>query len=172
MIKHDLQKIQNNYFEAGVENSKSGNEIIRSIQNQTFTSTGLYLIFTATLFFFLEPRLDYQLVGLPIRVWLSVAVISASLSLITGLVALKATHNHVARARKKFLTKAQKISEYMIQKNVSIVDEIPGELIKIISLDDIQNDSSKIADITVVSQLALFVISLLSVVAVVIRLMF
>lgn len=171
-MKHDLQQIQKNYFEAGVENAKIGNELIHSIQNQTFTSSGLYLIFIATLFLFLEPRLEYQLFCLPIKVWVSVAIVSASLSLLVGIIALKATHQHIVRARKNFLIKAQKVSDYMNKSKVSATDEIPNELSKVINSDDIHSTASMVANIAVLSQIFLFAMSLIIVVLVVIRLMF
>jgi hypothetical protein len=171
-MKHDLQQIQKNYFEAGVDNAKIGNELINSIQNQTFTSSGLYLIFIATLFIFLEPRLGYSLLGLQIKVWVSIAIVSASLSLLVGIIALKATHNHIVRGRKSFLTKAQKISDYMNKKKVLATDEIPDELAGVIKADDIHSTASMIANIAVISQILLFVVSLIIVVSVVIRLMF
>lgn len=171
-MKHDLQQIQKNYFEAGVENAKIGNELVSSIQNQTFTSSGLYLIFIATLFIFLEPRLGYSLLGLQIKVWVSIAIVSASLSLLVGIVALKATHNHIVRGRKSFLAKAQKISDYMNKKKVSATDEIPDELVDVIKADDIHSTASMIANIAVISQIFLFALSLIIVVLVVIRLMF
>lgn len=171
-MKHDLQQIQKNYFEAGVDNAKIGNELINSIQNQTFTSSGLYLIFIATLFIFLEPRLGYELLCLPIKVWVSIAIVSASLSLLVGIVALKATHHHIVKARKSFLMKAQKISNYMNKNKVSATDEIPDELSNVIKSDDIHSTASMIANIAVISQILLFALSLIIVVMVVIRLMF
>ncbi|MDR3549264.1 MAG: hypothetical protein P4M11_13550 [Candidatus Pacebacteria bacterium] len=161
MIKHDLQQIQKNYFEAGVENAKMGNDLILNFKNQIFSAINLYLIFTATLFFFLATKLDTKVIWVPIRVWIGIGVISGSVSLVTGLIALKAEHSHIVAGRRKFLRKAQVLSAYMNTHKIIEVDEIPEELKGVIDSEDIISTSAKASNILTIIQFILFGLSLM-----------
>lgn len=161
MIKHDLYQIQKNYFEAGVENTKIGNELILNFKNQIFSAINLYLIFTATLFFFLATKLDTLALWIPIKTWIGIGIIAGSVSLIIGLAALKVEHGHIAAGRKRFLFKAKKLSAYIDKYKVSEVEEIPLELKGVIEDDDIITWSSRTSDILTIIQFFLFGISLL-----------
>jgi len=160
MIKHNLQQIQRNYFEAGVENVKIGNDLVLNFKNQVFSAINLYLIFTATLFFFLATKLDTSVLEVPIKVWIGTGIIAGSVSLVVGLLALKTEHGHVVAQRKMFLLKAQKLAAYINKNKIIEIEEIPEELKTVISDNDIISKSLKAANILTIAQFILFGISL------------
>jgi len=155
-MKQDLQKLQDNYFNAAVENAKIGNEILGFLLKNVFSATTFYLLFTATLFFFLESKLECNILFFSVRIWLSIAIICANFSLLVGLFALKCSHMHIVRRRNNFLDKAKKISGYMEKNKQQFVDKIPQELETVLDDSDMQAKTSKIADHLTLFQIILF----------------
>lgn len=158
-MKYDLDKIRKSYFKSGVENAKIGNNLILNFKKQIFSSVNLYLIFTATLFFFLQNKLNDIVLLLPIKDWIVISIICGSLSLLAGLISLREEHKNIVAARQKFLKKSNQIFAYIKKYNIREVEEIPYELCGVIEKNDIFSKSSRVADVLTMFQIAFFVIS-------------
>lgn len=128
LVKQDLIKLSNNSFQAGIENIKASNEIALEAIRQLMSVTSLYLIFIATIFFLLKDNMVKTYLFLPIRVWLSSAVICSIVSLIFGLVALWAIKKHFSTIARIYLGYSKKVVDYMDEYDTLIVDNLPTSL--------------------------------------------
>ena len=156
-IKHDLQKIQNNYFKAAMKNLEASNNLFYESARQLFSLTTFYLIFIATLFFFLSDKLDTVIFCFPVKIWITLAIISGTLSIILGIIVLWLDKIFLLHSARYYFKKSQKVSDYIKEKGQIIVDSIPKDL----KIEKKQMVSSMLVNILMILQISLFIVAIL-----------
>jgi hypothetical protein len=124
----DLEAWSNNLVDAGLKNKELSNNLHVEFVKQLFSLSSFYLIFIATLFFFLEKKLDLLVVYLAVKFWLCVAIISTTLSIITGLVALFNDRRYLLYGAEYYRNLAMKVKKYIHQIGAFQVKSIPDDL--------------------------------------------
>ncbi len=159
-VKFDLKKLQKNYFEAGVENLKLGNELNVELSRQLLESTTFLLIFIATIFFFLESKLASEVVGMPLYFWLDMALGGGGLSILAGIWHLSAAKTFLIRTGQMYFRKSKDVNDRIEKTRIIAVDTIPDEL----KMKDGENDASpsKKVNSLLTIQIAFLIVSLAS----------
>ena len=157
MLKHDLEKLQNNYFGAAIKNLEASNNIFYEFIHQLFSLRTFYLIFTATLFFFLQDKLNIIIFSLPIKVWFSVAIIFSTLSVILGIIALWLDKVFLLHSARYYFKKSEEVNKYIKEKDQIIVDSVPQKL----EINREQMVSCKLVNYLIIFQSIFFIFTIL-----------
>ncbi len=153
-MPHDLLKLHKNYFQAQIENLNASNKIFIEFIRQLFSVTTFYLIFTATLFFFLESNLDHVVWGLTVSGWIGLSIISGTASLVLGIIALWGDKIFLLKSARYYQKKSNDVLNYIKQNSQTEIKSIPDEL----KVDKKEMTSSAIINYLVFFQTVLFIV--------------
>ncbi|MBI5699619.1 hypothetical protein HZC35_04810 [Candidatus Saganbacteria bacterium] len=131
----DIRSLAKNYSEAANQNKILSNNIYIEFVKQSISIMSLYLIFIATMFFFLENKLNLFII-MPMKIWLLLAVISAFASIILSLATLWIDKTYLLHGAEYYLYKSAEARNYIQTTGNVFVETIPDSLLidpKIIS---------------------------------------
>lgn len=127
-MNHDLIKLQDEYYEAEVGNVELFNKLASELSHRLFDIATFFLLFIATLFFFLATEFKTIPFLWSVKTWLIIAIISSTLSVIMGFWSAAKTMAMISDIKTEYAEKRWAVKEYVEKNNVLMVTILPTEL--------------------------------------------